>query len=167
MGSGRTGPFVDAAGVIGRPYSDARLLWDDRNLYLTLYAADHDIEARSKEHDGPLADDDSFTVRLAPLGAGAPEAGAAAFLLVAAPNGAIADAREAPGGARDPGWESHAVVAVDADGTVNRPEDEDEEWIVEIALPWASLGVTPSPGLRLSARFGRCDVPRGRSESVV
>ena len=49
----RTGPFVDGEGETAAPYSEARLLRDDRFLYLGLYAADEDIRA-----------DDEFVVEL-------------------------------------------------------------------------------------------------------
>lgn len=164
MNAGRTGAFVDGVGALGRPYSDARLLWDEQNLYLTLYAADENIEARSKEHDGPLGLDDAFSVRLGPLPAGAadgsPLANGASYQLDFAPNGAIADTRIGPDAARDATWESHVVVGVDLDGTVNDSSDEDEEWVIEAALPWSSLGVSPAPGLRIAARIGRCDTPK-------
>jgi hypothetical protein len=164
VSAARTGPFVDRAGAIARPYSDARALWDDKNLYLTLYAADENVQVRTKEHDAPLWLDDAFSVRLVPLPAGAPAGpppdGATAYLIDVAPNGTTTDVREGPGGTRDPSWESHIVVGMDLDGTINDPHDEDEEWVVEAALPWSSLGVTPTPGVRIAARISRCDTPK-------
>lgn len=47
-----------------RPHSNARLLWDKENLYISLYAADQDISAPDARHDGPLALQDAFTVRI-------------------------------------------------------------------------------------------------------
>src|SRR5580693_1479819 len=41
-GPARTGPFVVENGAQARPYSNARLLWGDGHLYLSLYAADED-----------------------------------------------------------------------------------------------------------------------------
>jgi hypothetical protein len=163
LGSGRTGPFFDASGAIARPYSDARLLWDDERLYLTLYAADNDIRAPHKERDAALEEGDAFTVRLALPGEG--DAGPGQVVLLAfAPNGAVYDARELPGGGRDVAFDAHASVGLDADGTPNDPSDEDEEWIVEAAIPWSALGVKPAAGMRIGARFGRCDVPKDTTE---
>jgi hypothetical protein len=59
VGSARavsTGPFVDAAGKMALPYSDARFRVDRDYLYVTLYAADEDIRAT-----------DRFVVAIAPL----------------------------------------------------------------------------------------------------
>lgn len=35
-----------------------------------------------------------------------------------------------------------------------------EEWIVEAAIPWASLGVTAAAGTRVDIALSRCDTPR-------
>src|SRR5262245_39947242 len=43
----RTGAFLSANGGSARPYSDARLLWGDNQLYVALYAADEDIRGES------------------------------------------------------------------------------------------------------------------------
>lgn len=45
------------------------------------------------------------------------------------------------------------VVKVDTDGTIDVPEDDDEEWVVEATLPLAALG--PSP---IAITASRCDV---------
>jgi hypothetical protein len=53
-------------------------------------------------------------------------------------------------------------VHVDADGTMNQPEDEDEEWIVEGAIPLRSLGVEGAGrGASLRVELRRCDTPKG------
>src|SRR5215475_9737526 len=41
----RTGPFLDPKGETAAPYSEARFLRDDANLYIALYAADEDIRS--------------------------------------------------------------------------------------------------------------------------
>jgi hypothetical protein len=51
-------------------------------------------------------------------------------------------------------------VAVDRDGTLDDPSDEDEEWVVEAAIPLAALGVTGAPGTRIQIEVSRCDTPR-------
>lgn len=45
------------------------------------------------------------------------------------------------------------------DGTLNRTGDNDEEWIVEMAIPLAALGIhDPAPGTRIPFAVRRCDV---------
>lgn len=46
-------------------------------------------------------------------------------------------------------------AGVDVDGTRDAPADFDEEWVIELAVPLASLGPPP---LAISAR--RCDTPK-------
>ncbi len=47
--------------------------------------------------------------------------------------------------------------AVDRDGTLDNASDDDEEWVVELAVPRAQLGAEP---LAITAK--RCDVPKDR-----
>ena len=151
-----TPPFRETGGAgPARPYSTARLLWDDAWLYLALYAADQDIRAPVRRHDAPLWGHDAFAVRLQ-------VEGGPVYALDVAPNGALSDARLSRAGGLDSTWESGARVAMDVDGTVDdRSGPDDEEWVAYLAIPWASLGVHPTPGLRLRARLARCDTPHG------
>jgi len=43
------------------------------------------------------------------------------------------------------------------DGTPNHPEDNDEEWVLEIAIPLESLGLNGAPGERIGLSMHRCD----------
>src|SRR5262249_32213592 len=117
----RTGAFVDAAGVDARPYSDARFLWDDQNLYVSLYAADDNIHATVTAHDGPVWIDDSFSIHLTPDVPGAPTYG-----IDVSPAGVVTDVKRIPGGKDDPSWESGMKLGVDKDGTLNDTKDDDE-----------------------------------------
>src|SRR5207253_10661075 len=51
-------------------------------------------------------------------------------------------------------------IAVDVDGTTDDESNDDEEWVVEAALPLAALPVA-ADGL-LDARVSRCDVTKDR-----
>jgi hypothetical protein len=149
----RSGAFVDGAGGEARPFSEARFLWDEKNLYLTLYAADDDIRARVTAHDGPVWIDDHFSLRLVPPSG-------ATFSIDVSPTGVTMDAQRGRDGKQDASWESGIRVAVDRDGSLNDPSDEDEEWVVEAAIPWSSLGVIPAAGTRIGVEITRCDTPR-------
>jgi hypothetical protein len=48
-------------------------------------------------------------------------------------------------------------AAVDRDGTLDKPSDDDEEWVVELAIPRDQLGEGP---LAITAQ--RCDTPKDR-----
>jgi hypothetical protein len=153
--AGRSMPFVDTEGAEARPYSEARFLWDEENLYLVLYAADDNIRAQIKEHDGPVWLDDSFSLRLTPSLPGAP-----VYLIDVSAGAVTTDAKMGADGKRDLSWESGLKVAVDTDGTINNPKDEDEEWVVEGALPLRSMGLKGVAGERIVVEISRCDVPR-------
>jgi hypothetical protein len=151
----RTGAFVDAHGAEARPFSDARFLQRDGAIFVVLYAADDDIRAAVKEHDGAVWTDDAFIVTLGPDAPGAPS-----FEIDVSAAGVTSDARRGLKGERDAAWESGIEVGIDRDGTMNDASDEDEEWVVEARIPLAALGVSSEPGARLRFAASRCDRPR-------
>ena len=154
---GNTPNFVDAAGKGMVPYTEARLRWGGDRLYLLLYAGDLDLEGSVEEHDGPIDRDDSFRLAF--------QDGSQVRIVGVSVLGTVSDrvcATIAPETACDPSWESHAEVAVDRDGTLNRIGDNDEEWVVEMAIPFASLGIAaPGPGTRVAFSVSRCEVGHG------
>jgi len=60
------------------------------------------------------------------------------------------------------------LLAAAAPGVLNDPSDEDEEWVVEAALPLMALGLAAAPGTRFSVAISRCDTPRaGAGDSAA
>jgi hypothetical protein len=152
---GRTGAFVGEDGTPARPFSEARVTWDETNLYVALYAADEDIRVAKVPADGPLWTGDAFglTITRSDGWTGTIDVG---------PSGAITDGANARGVATDFSWQSRAVVATDIDGTLDDPSDRDEEWVVEMAIPFSSLGITPRHGERIGFSAKRCDRLAGK-----
>jgi hypothetical protein len=157
--SARTGAFLRADGAAARPHSEARFVWADGYLYVELYAADEDITARHDTPDGPVWSDDSFHLV---FNDGVRER---SFDLSA--NGTLTDGDRSavppsPGAARpfDYSWSSGAHVSHDVDGTPNVPGDDDEEWVIEMAIPLESIGLKGEPGERTSLWMRRCDTPK-------
>ena len=149
----RTGPFVGVDGAPVHPHSEARISWDDRTIFLVLYAADEDIRATHANPDGPTWLDDAFHIQLDKDGT--------AYSLDVSASGVLTDGRRLPGEtAFDYAWQSGATIAHDIDGTLNDPSDDDEEWIIEMAIPLASLGVRAERGERLRFSAHRCDTPK-------
>ena len=155
----RTRLLRSDTGELGRPYSDVRLVWDGELLYLTLYAADEDIRATHTQPDDPVWLEDSFHVLFVRDGV--------EHTLDVSPLGTLADAERRGDAAGDGGahpfeyrWQSGARVAHDLDGTPNDASDDDEEWVIELAVPLAALGVPPKPGERIGFAVRRCDVPK-------
>ena len=158
--SARTGPFVDARSAPARPFSEAHFLWDEENLYVALYAADDNISATVKAHDGAVWIDDSFSLSLTPKGTSGPT-----FLFDISAMGVTTDVVRDVRGKKDVSWESGVVLGVERDGTVNDVHDEDEEWVVEAAIPWRSMSIAAAPGVRFAIELGRCDTPRAKGST--
>ena len=147
----RTGAFVDAGGDPVHPYSDARLVWGDGHLYVALYAADEDIRATQPDADAPLWREDAFQLLFAD--------GAAERSIDVSPLGTVTDARRAGSAPFDYAWQSGVHVSREIDGTLNRPDDDDEEWVIEMAIPFESLGLRGERGESTGFRVRRCDTP--------
>jgi hypothetical protein len=46
------------------------------------------------------------------------------------------------------------------DGTLNSPSNMDEEWVIEMAIPFESLGLQGKPGESIGFSASRCDTPK-------
>ncbi len=112
----RTRTFVDASvptAVVA--FTEVRALWDDAALYLSFYSADEDLRGDDWVQASFA---DGLELRVSP-----------ANVLTCQRGGAVVDC--AGLGIRS---------AVDTDGTIDQPADEDEEWVVEVAVPWPAIG---------------------------
>jgi hypothetical protein len=145
----RTGAFLLANGAPARPYSDARLTWGDGHLYVALYAADEDVRARTADPDGPLWLDDAFRLVFARDGV--------EYAIEVSPRGTITDAARRAGGTWDYSWSSGAHVSHELDGTMNDSNDQDEEWVIEMAIPFDALGMKGERGETIAFSVRRCD----------
>ena len=57
--------------------------------------------------------------------------------------------------------DGHAqTIHVDTDGTIDNPSDFDEEWVIEVPLPLATVGLVPG-GAAVAVDAERCDVTKG------
>ncbi len=154
-GPARTGQFLLANGATARPYSETRLVWGDGYLYLCLYAADENIETRTDQADGPLWLDDSFHVTFA--------RGDTEYVIEVSPKAVVTDSLRKGGGALDYSWSSGVHASKELDGTINQPNDEDEEWVIEMAVPFESLGMKGERGESIGFSVRRCDTPKHAS----
>jgi hypothetical protein len=151
---GATGNFKDAAGHGMVPYTEAKARWGAGKLYLMLYAGDLDLEGTVRQRDGALSQDDAFRLEFGDRDD--------ARVIWVSVLGTVADAR-CRNGACDARWDSHAQVAVDRDGSLNKIGDNDEEWVVEMAVPVADLGFPDArPGTRIPFSVRRCEVGHGQ-----
>jgi hypothetical protein len=153
----RTNAFLGEDGVNpARPYSDARLAWGDGHLYVALYAADENILATQTKSDEPLWTEDSFHLTFSD--------GANERVFDVSPLGTLTDGTRStnarPAKPFDYAWQSGAHVSKELDGTPNNPTDDDEEWVIEMAIPFEALGLKGEPGERVGFSVRRCDTPK-------
>jgi hypothetical protein len=55
-----------------------------------------------------------------------------------------------------------AAIGVDRDGSVDDASNNDEEWLIELAIPIAATGLEPGKAVLLTA--SRCDVPKHQAK---
>lgn len=151
-GAAKTGLFVLADGDDARPNSAARLVWGDGYLYLALYAADEDIESHVDQPDGRLIDEDAFHVVFAQPGV--------EYAIDISPRAVITDSVRRAGGAWDLSWSSGAHASKETDGTINNPNNFDEEWGIELAVPFEAIGMRGVRGETVELSLSRCDTPK-------
>jgi hypothetical protein len=153
----RTHAFLQPNGAPARPFSEIRVVWGDGYLYLSLYAADEDIESRTTEADGPVWLDDAFRVIFS--------RDDTEYAIEVSPRAVITDSirHGSDGGWSkwDYTWSSGAHASKEMDGTLNAPNNMDEEWVIEMAVPFDSLGLEGRPGETLGFSASRCDTPKG------
>ncbi len=153
----RTGEWVGGDGTPVHPHSEARVVWGDGYLYMNLYAADEDIQVRGKEPDSLSPEEDAFHVVFTDQDS--------ERILDINPLGVVTDAIAQRGQTvdvshPDRSWNSHVHVSHELDGTPNKPGDNDEEWVLEVAVPFESLGLEGKPGEKIGLSMHRCDTLR-------
>jgi hypothetical protein len=137
----RAGPFVRSLdGAPASAATEARLLWDDENLYVAFLCEDPDVAGEFFGDDEKLYTSNVVEIFLNPSG----DLSRYDEIEVA-PTNALFDASFS-GGPRqgmDLAWSSHARHAVHVDGTLNDARDRDRGWTVELAVPFAFLTGMP------------------------
>ena len=143
-----TEPFVDIRGDGWRDpdlETRAKIVWDERFLYLGAKLEERHLWATLAERDAILYREHDFEVFLDPDGDGL-----AYYELEINALGTEFDLfldkpyrRE---GRADIAWDIEGLrTAVRLDGTLNDPSDEDTGWSVEIAIPWSALRPPGAP----------------------
>jgi hypothetical protein len=133
----KAGPFVRS--LDGKPASaatEARLLWDDENLYVAFLSEDANVSGAFFKDDEKLYTSNVVEIFLNPS-----RDSSRYDEIEVAPTNALFDASFS-GGPRqgmDLSWSSRARHAVHVDGTLNQPGDVDRGWTVELAIPFAAL----------------------------
>jgi len=136
--------------------SRARLLWDDKFLYVGVEMEDLDLWADRKEHDSDLWNNDVIELFVKPR-----EDSFHYYEFEINPLNTTLDLFFPRRGAgtwnRWVGYESGIRSAVTLKGTLNNWKDRDEGWVVEFAIPFTAFSqTTPPPHPGDKWRFAIC-----------
>jgi hypothetical protein len=160
-----TSKFEDIEGdVKPKPRFDtrAKMLWDDKYLYVYAELEEPHIWANLTKRDAVIFYDNDFEVFIDPDGNthGYYEYEVNAFntvwdLMLIKPY--------RDGGPPINNWDINGLKsAVKVYGTINKPEDKDDKWTVEIAFPFSALnefnqGPRPADGVQWRINFSRVE----------
>ncbi|HVZ86800.1 MAG TPA: carbohydrate-binding family 9-like protein [Polyangia bacterium] len=176
-----TGPFVNTmTGGAASIQTQAKLLWDKKNLYVAFDNADDDVWTDLAKRDDKL-----WTEEADELMIDADGNGRTYIELQVAPNGNIFDTY-LPTVRRyedtvDPqmkpfSWNSKLVAKVHVDGTLNKRDDKDTGWTAELALPLedvkgldtaSTVRLPPQPGDVWRINMYRMDQPKGKPQQAA
>ncbi len=163
-----TGEFVRTMdGMAGEQKTTAKLLWDDKNLYVAFECEDKDVWSTLDKHDDKLWTQEAVEMFIDAAGDGKNY-----VELQTNPKGATFDSF-LPGYRKNQNdWTSNMKVAVKVDGTVDNRADVDKGWVVEMQIPLEDAkgklkelkNVPPKVGTEWRVNFFRLDMPAGRPQ---
>jgi hypothetical protein len=163
-----TGLFLDT--MTGGPAAfktEAKLAWDATYLYVAFQNQDDDVWSTLKKRDDKLWTEEAVEVFIDANGDGKDY-----VELQVNPRNAVFDSY-LPGYRQNQNdWNSKMKTAVVVEGTLDKRDDKDKGWTVEMAIPWADtkgkgtyeLTLPPKPGNVWRINLFRLDHPRGRSQ---
>ena len=159
-----TDRFVDIEGdraPLPRFATRAKMLWDDEHFYVAADLEEPHLWATLTARDSVIFQDNDFEIFIDPDGD--------THNYVELEINALATVWDLmlvqpyrDGGPAIHAWDVAGLkAAVDVRGTINRPDDRDDGWSVEIAIPWSILAETapaqraPRAGERWRVNFSR------------
>jgi len=145
----------------------AKIVYDDKNLYIAFSNVDSDIWAELTKHDDKL-----WTQEVDEVMIDADGDGKTYIELQVAPNGTTFDSYLPMYRQNQNDWESNMKTAVKVDGTLNKRDDTDKGWTVEMAIPLESVKgraptgpqIPPKPGDLWRINLYRMDSPKGKTQ---
>lgn len=139
-----TRTFVETReGGIAPVQASAKLLWDERHLYVGVDVHDGLLRASHTEHDDHLWEQDCVELMIDPDGDGENY-----FEIQVSPRGVVFDTRydvrrvPQPFGHTD--WDSRSQIGVASRGDLD-DEEADAGYTVEIAIPWQAFSLDGHP----------------------
>ena len=167
-----TTDFVDIEGAlkpVPRFRTRAKMLWDDKYLYIAAELEEPDVKATLTQHDSVIFHDNDFEVFIKPL----PATPSYYEFEINALNTSwdlFLDKPYNQLGKPDNSWDIQGLkTAVAIQGTLNQPSDKDHGWTLEIAYPlsaFASRQHVPPPknGTQWRMNFSRVEWKAGQSK---
>jgi hypothetical protein len=147
---------VDTAGDAARPQRAlVYAQWDEDFLYLASRVEDTNLAGvNNTAMSEPWRDDSvEFYLDMSGPAGDAVNPACARFSISVASGFAGLVGTEAGTWRAQPEWLMGLKLAVEREGTLNKPEDRDAGYVVEIGIPWRFLGGTPQPGRRIGFNF--------------
>ncbi|WNG25248.1 hypothetical protein F0U62_15350 [Cystobacter fuscus] len=146
------------------PRTEARLTYDDQNLYVAFDVEDPDVWGTFREQDEPL-----YTQEVVEVFLDANADGRTYNELQVSPHNVHFDAYfPARRQGMDLSWDSGMTSAVKVRGTLDEASDRDEGWRVEMKIPLARLAevphLPPNKGDRWRFNLYRLEHPERRGE---
>ena len=160
-----TSDFIDITGDLAKTplyKTRVKMLWDDKYLYIGAELQEPDVHAKLTEHDSVIFHDNDFEFFIKPV------ISAAAYFefemnALNTTWDLFLDKPYREGGKADNSWEARGIKsAVAVQGTLNKPEDKDQGWTLEFALPLDSFlsrhpGPKPVDGTGWRINFSRVE----------
>lgn len=161
-----TGIFQDIEGK-ARPQprfqTRAKMLWDDSDFYIAMEVEEPDVWGTLKERDSVVYNDNDVEVFIDPDGDTHNY-----YELEVNPLGTVFDLMLVQpyrdGGPPIIAWDIAGLrLGIDVNGTVNQPDDRDQGWTIEMAIPWKILKEAapgrrpPKPGDQWRINFSRVE----------
>ena len=138
-----------------------KVLYDDDSLYVALHTEDSDIWATYATRDDPVMYEKALLLNIDPLGNGRDYYG-----FYVNPLNTLLDLKQTGGGVEMSNrrwrkcveWNGNGIEhAVHLDGTLNKRDDIDNGWTLELKVPFDAIGVRPAPGDVWLVQAGRID----------
>jgi hypothetical protein len=163
-----TDAFVNTmSGAPVEQKTTAKMVYDDKNLYIAFNNVDSDVWAELTKHDDKL-----WTQEVDEVMIDADGDGKTYVELQVAPNGTTFDSYLPMYRQNQNDWESNMKTAVKVDGTLNKRDDTDKGWTVEMAIPLESVKGRAPTGPQIPPKVGdmwrinlyRMDSPKGKAQ---
>lgn len=135
--------------------------WDETHLYVAAWLPDQDLRGTHTERDAPLWKEEVFELFVF-----GDDRRADYLELQVSPRGVQFDARFERYRKGDEAWNGGFAAPVAVRGTIEVPEDKDEGWTTELAVPWSDIcehtevACPVAAGMRLRVNTFRLERPR-------